>query len=254
MQFRMMKQSFKLILEWKPMLKINHLKVSYGGIKALNDISFEVPDGKIVTLIGANGAGKSTTLRTIVGLLKPDAGEILYDGRNLTGLPTNKIIGAGITLVPEGRRMFPDMTVLENLKIGAYLRKDKSEIQKDIDWIYTLFPRLKERHWQQAGTLSGGEQQMLAVGRALMSRPKLMMMDEPSLGLAPLIVQDIFSIIRKINSEGVTILLIEQNANMALRTADFAYVLETGKIRIQGTGTELLQNEEIRAAYLGTKK
>ncbi len=236
------------------MLKINHLKVSYGGIKALNDISFEVPDGKIVTLIGANGAGKSTTLRTIVGLLKPDAGEILYDGRNLTGLPTNKIIGAGITLVPEGRRMFPDMTVLENLKIGAYLRKDKSEIQKDIDWIYTLFPRLKERHWQQAGTLSGGEQQMLAVGRALMSRPKLMMMDEPSLGLAPLIVQDIFSIIRKINSEGVTILLIEQNANMALRTADFAYVLETGKIRIQGTGTELLQNEEIRAAYLGTKK
>ncbi len=236
------------------MLKINHLKVSYGGIKALNDISFEVPDGKIVTLIGANGAGKSTTLRTIVGLLKPDAGEIIYHDKNLTGLPTNKIIGSGITLVPEGRRMFPDMTVLENLKIGAYLRNDKSGIQKDIEWIYSLFPRLLERHWQPAGTLSGGEQQMLAVGRALMSRPKLMMMDEPSLGLAPLIVQDIFSIIRKINSKGVTILLIEQNANMALRTADYAYVLETGKIHTQGTGVELLQNEEIRAAYLGKKK
>ncbi len=236
------------------MLKVNHLKVSYGGIKALNDISFEVPDGKIVTLIGANGAGKSTTLRTIVGLVKSDSGEINYIGKNINGMPTNKIIAEGIALVPEGRRTFPDMTVLENLKIGAYLRNDKSGVQKDIEWVFSLFPRLKERHWQQAGTLSGGEQQMLVVGRALMSRPKLMMMDEPSLGLAPIIVQDIFAIIRKINSEGVTILLIEQNANMALRTADFAYVLETGHISMYGTGKELLENEKIRAAYLGKSK
>lgn len=236
------------------MLKINHLKVSYGGIKALNDISFEVPAGKIVTLIGANGAGKSTTLRSIIGLVKTDSGEILYNDTNIVGLPTNKIVGQGIALVPEGRRTFPDMTVLENLKIGAYLRTDKSQIQEDIDWIYSIFPRLKERHWQQAGTLSGGEQQMLAVGRALMSRPKLMMMDEPSLGLAPIVVQEIFSIIRKINQDGVTILLIEQNANMALRTADFGYVLATGHITMHGTGKELLENEEIRAAYLGKKK
>lgn len=236
------------------MLKVNHLKVSYGGIKALNDISFEVPDGKIVTLIGANGAGKSTTLRSIVGLVKSDSGEINYIGKNINGMPTNKIIAEGITLVPEGRRTFPDMTVLENLKIGAYLRNDKSGVQKDIEWVFSLFPRLQERHWQQAGTLSGGEQQMLVVGRALMSRPKLMMMDEPSLGLAPIIVQDIFAIIRRINSEGVTILLIEQNANMALRTADFAYVLETGHISMYGTGKELLENEKIRAAYLGKSK
>ena len=236
------------------MLKINHLKVSYGGIKALNDISFEVPAGKIVTLIGANGAGKSTTLRSIIGLVKSESGEILYNDKNICGIPTNKIVGEGIALVPEGRRTFPDMTVLENLKIGAYLRNDKPQILKDIEWVYSLFPRLKERHWQQAGTLSGGEQQMLAVGRALMSRPKLMMMDEPSLGLAPIIVQDIFAIIRKINSEGVTILLIEQNANMALRTADFGYVLETGHISMYGTGRELLDNEQIRAAYLGKSK
>ncbi len=236
------------------MLKINHLKVSYGGIKALNDISFEVPAGKIVTLIGANGAGKSTTLRSIIGLVKADSGEILYNDTNIVGLPTNKIVGEGIALVPEGRRTFPDMTVLENLKIGAYLRTDKTQIQEDIDWIYSIFPRLKERHWQQAGTLSGGEQQMLAVGRALMSRPKLMMMDEPSLGLAPIVVQEIFSIIRKINNDGVTILLIEQNANMALRTADFGYVLSTGHITMYGTGKELLENEEIKAAYLGKKK
>ena len=236
------------------MLKIDNLKVFYGGIRALNGISIEVPDGKIVTLIGANGAGKSTTLRTIIGVVKAASGSIMYEGNEILGVKTDKIVQSGIALVPEGRRTFPDMTVLENLKIGAYLRTDKEKILKDIEWVYELFPRLKERHWQQAGTLSGGEQQMLAVGRALMSRPKLMMMDEPSLGLAPIIVQDIFAIIREINKAGVTILLIEQNANMALRTADYAYVLETGNITMEGTGKELLENEKIREAYLGKKK
>ena len=233
------------------MLKIENLCVSYGGIKALRGISLEVPDGKIVTLIGANGAGKSTTLRTISGLVKADSGSITYDGQELLGKPINKILEAGIAQSPEGRRVFANLTVLENLKAGAYLRKDKDGIEKDIKWVYELFPRLEERNWQLAGTLSGGEQQMLAVGRALMSRPKLMMMDEPSLGLAPLIVRDIFQIIREINKQGVTILLIEQNANMALHTADRGYVMETGEIILEGAGRELLENPVIREAYLG---
>lgn len=239
---------------WLTMLKIKDLHVSYGGIKALRGIDLEVPDGKIVTLIGANGAGKSTTLRTISGLVKAESGSIEYDGQELVGKPINKILEAGIAQVPEGRRVFPDMTVLENLKIGAYLRKDKDEIEKDIKWCYELFPRLEERHWQLAGTLSGGEQQMLAVARGLMSRPKMMMLDEPSLGLAPLVVQDIFTIIKEINRQGVTILLVEQNANMALKTADLAYVLETGSITKSGTGAELLADESIKEAYLGKKK
>ena len=221
------------------MLKIENLQVHYGGIQALRGISLEVPDGRIVTLIGANGAGKSTTLRTITGLVKASGGSVQWDGQELLSKSIDKIISTGIAMSPEGRRVFPDMTVLENLKIGAYLRRDKAEIEKDIQWVYSLFPRLEERSWQLAGTLSGGEQQMLAVGRALMSRPKLMMLDEPSLGLAPLVVQDIFSIIREINRQGVTVLLVEQNANMALKIADLAYVLETGTITMSGTGAKL---------------
>ena len=236
------------------MLKIENLQVAYGGIQALRGISLEVPDGKIVTLIGANGAGKSTTLRTISGLVKASGGSITYDGKELLGMPINKILESGIAQVPEGRRVFANLTVLENLKAGAYLRKDKDGIQKDIKWVYELFPRLEERSWQLAGTLSGGEQQMLAVGRGLMSRPKVLMMDEPSLGLAPLVVQGIFDIIREINRQGVTILLIEQNANMALKTADLAYVLETGTITMTGTGAELLANESVKEAYLGKKR
>ena len=236
------------------MLKIENLHVAYGGINALRGISMEVPDGKIVTLIGANGAGKSTTLRTISGLVKASSGSILWNGEELLGKPIDKIISAGIAMSPEGRRVFADLTVLENLKIGAYLRKDKDGIEQDIQWVYELFPRLQERSWQLAGTLSGGEQQMLAVGRALMSRPKLMMLDEPSLGLAPLVVQDIFAIIREINHRGVTVLLIEQNANMALKIADLAYVMETGEITLSGTGAELLANEQVKEAYLGKKR
>ncbi|MBQ8418322.1 MAG: ABC transporter ATP-binding protein [Phascolarctobacterium sp.] len=236
------------------MLKVENLVVAYGGIEALKGISLEVPEGKIVTLIGANGAGKSTLLRSIIGLVKPGAGKISYEEKDITGLNSQKIVKTGITLVPEGRRVFPNLTVLENLKIGAYLRNDKEEIEKDIRWIYDLFPRLEERSWQMAGTLSGGEQQMLAVGRALMCRPKVLMMDEPSLGLAPLVIKDIFKIIQEINKRGMTILLIEQNANMALKIADIAYVLETGRITMTGTGKELLENPEIKAAYLGKKK
>ena len=239
---------------WLRMLKISDLHVNYGGINALRGISLEVPDGEIVTLIGANGAGKSTTLRTITGLVKAASGSVIWNDTELLGKPIDEIFKSGIAMVPEGRRVFSDLTVLENLRIGAYLRKDTEEIEKDIEWVYSLFPRLKERYWQYAGTLSGGEQQMLAVGRALMSRPKLMMMDEPSLGLAPLVVQDIFSIIKEINRQGVTILLIEQNANMALRIADRGYVLETGRISMTGTGMELLNDESVKAAYLGTKK
>ena len=236
------------------MLKIENLHVSYGGIHALRGVSLEVPDGKIVTLIGANGAGKSTTLRTVTGLVKAESGSVQWNGEELLGRPIDRIIGAGIAMSPEGRRVFSDLTVVENLKIGAYLRRDKGEIEKDLQWVYDLFPRLKERSWQAAGTLSGGEQQMLAVGRALMSRPKLLLMDEPSLGLAPLVVQDIFAIIREINRQGVTILLIEQNANMALKIADLAYVLETGSITLSGTGAELLANEKVKEAYLGKHK
>ncbi len=235
-------------------LQIKDLVVSYGGIEAVKGISFDVPKGDIVTLIGANGAGKSTVLKTISGVVKPKSASITFEGTEISGKTPDFIVSKGVTLVPEGRRVFPNLTVLENLKIGAYLRKDKKEIQKDTEHVYELFPRLKERSWQLAGTLSGGEQQMLAVGRALMSAPKLIMMDEPSLGLAPLVVQDIFSIIRQINSEGITVLLIEQNANMALKIADKAYVMETGRITMEGTGAELLADETIKEAYLGKTK
>jgi len=231
------------------MITIEDLRVNYGGIEAVKGITFDVPEKEIVTLIGANGAGKSTTLRTISGLIKPAGGSIRFYNDDITGLSPDKIVARGITLVPEGRKVFPDLSVLENLKVGSYLRKDN--LQKDIDWVYELFPRLKERSWQAAGTLSGGEQQMLAVGRALMSRPKLMMMDEPSLGLAPLIVKGIFEIIKEINRQGVTILLVEQNANMALHTANTAYVLETGRLTMKGAGKELLNNDAIKKAYLG---
>ena len=232
------------------MLKIDGLKVSYGGIEAVKGITFEVPERKIVTLIGANGAGKSTTLRTIAGLVKPAKGRIHLQGEDITGLSPDRIVAKGVTLVPEGRHVFPDLTVLENLKIGAYLRKD--DLTQDLNWVYELFPRLKERSWQAAGTLSGGEQPMLAVGRALMSRPKIIMMDEPSLGLAPIVVKGIFDIIKEINRMGVTVLLIEQNANMALRIADIGYVLETGNITMTGPGQQLLNDPAIKAAYLGT--
>ena len=235
-------------------LEIKDLHVSYGGIRALKGVDLTVEEGQIVTLIGANGAGKSTTLRAISGLQKPQSGSILYGGEELVGLPAKEIVRRGIIHVPEGRRVFPDMTVAENLKIGAFLRTDKGGIADDMDYVHSLFPRLKERSWQLAGTLSGGEQQMLAVGRALMSRPKVLMMDEPSLGLAPLIVKDIFSIIRRVNVDGITVLLIEQNANAALRVADYGYVLETGTIALTGTGEELLRNESVREAYLGKKK
>ena len=234
------------------MLKVTDLTVHYGGIEALKGISFEVNQGQIVTLIGANGAGKSTTLRAISGLVRPSSGSINFMGRDITALNSQKIVAEGIAMVPEGRRVFANLTVKENLKIGAYLRKDRDEIEEGIKDIYRRFPRLKEREWQLAGTLSGGEQQMLAVGRAMMAKPKLMMMDEPSLGLAPLVVKDIFSIIRDLKSEGITILLIEQNANAALRCADVGFVLETGSITMTGSGQELLTNEDVKAAYLGS--
>ena len=232
------------------LLKVKDLKVNYGGIEAVKGISFDVEEGSIVTLIGANGAGKSSTLRSIAGLVRPAGGKIVFRGDDITGYDTNVIVRKGITLVPEGRRIFPDLTVQENLRVGAYLRSD--DISGDIQWVFDLFPRLRERSWQAGGTLSGGEQQMLAVARALMSKPKLIMMDEPSLGLAPLVVRGIFDIIREINAQGVTVLLIEQNANMALKTADYAYVLETGRIGLSGTGKELLTNDDVRKAYLGS--
>lgn len=233
------------------MLKVEGLNVYYGSIHAIKGVSFEVNQGEIVTMIGANGAGKSTTLRTISGLVKAKSGSITYNNEQLLGKPINAILAAGIAQVPEGRRVFPDMTVLENLKIGAYLRKDKEEIEKDIEWVYELFPRLKERNWQLAGTLSGGEQQMLAMGRALMSKPKLLMLDEPSMGLAPILVEQIFDIIRELHAAGTTILLVEQNAQAALSVADRAYVLETGKISLTGTGAELMASDAVRKAYLG---
>ncbi|MBR4292045.1 MAG: ABC transporter ATP-binding protein [Clostridia bacterium] len=232
------------------MLSIKDLKINYGGIEAVKGISFDVTRGSIVTLVGANGAGKSSTLRAISGLIKPKEGSITFEGEDITAGDTTSIVKKGITLVPEGRRIFPDLTVYENLMVGAYIRK--GDVSEDIEWVYSLFPRLKERSWQAGGTLSGGEQQMLAVGRALMSRPKIMMMDEPSLGLAPLIVRDIFSIIEEVNKQGVTILLIEQNANMALKTAHMGHVMETGRITLSGPGEELLNNDAVKAAYLGT--
>lgn len=234
------------------MLEIKNLHVNYGGISAVKGIDISVPEKSIVTLIGANGAGKSTTLRTIAGLVKPKSGEITFQDENIIGKDTIDIVAKGITLVPEGRRVFANLTVLENLKIGAYLQK--SSIEEGIKEVYDLFPRLKERSWQLAGTLSGGEQQMLAVGRALMAKPKLIMMDEPSLGLAPLIVNGIFEIIKEINKLGTTILLIEQNANKALKVADYGYVLETGTITMQGKGLDLLQDEKVKDAYLGSSK
>ena len=230
-------------------LEIRNLVVSYGGIEAVKGIDMDIEQGKIVTLIGANGAGKSTTMKTIAGLVKPKQASITFDGKNIVGLPPDQIVAMGITMVPEGRRVFPNLTVKENLRIGGYLRKDN--LSKDLDYVYSLFPRLKEREWQLAGTLSGGEQQMLAVGRAMMMRPKLMMMDEPSLGLAPLVIRDIFKIIQTLHDEGITILLVEQNANAALRIADSAYVLETGSITMHGTGRELLDNPQVKEAYLG---
>ena len=233
-------------------LKVTDLNVAYGGIKAVKGISFEVPKGEIVTLIGANGAGKSSTLRSIVGLVKPASGSVMLNGEEIAGKAPEQIVSKGITLVPEGRRVFADLTVLENLKVGAYLRNDS--LDEDIAWCYDLFPRLKERHWQLAGTLSGGEQQMLAVARALMSRPEIIMMDEPSLGLAPVVVKGVFDIIKEINRQGKTVLLVEQNANMALRVAHHGYVMEVGNITLHGTGHDLAENEDVKAAYLGKKK
>lgn len=234
------------------MLQISDLSVSYGGIHALKSISIEVPDEKIVTLIGANGAGKSTTLRSISKLVKAQSGKMCYNGQDITSINAKQTVEQGIIMVPEGRHIFPDMTVLDNLKIGAYLRKD-NQVKRDIDYMHELFPILKERGHQLAGTLSGGEQQMLAVSRALMSKPKLLMMDEPSLGLAPLIIRDIFAIIQRVNQEEkLPVLLIEQNANFALKVADYAYVLETGSIQLEGTGEELLSNEKVKELYLGT--
>lgn len=233
-------------------LEIKDLRVSYGGIEAVKGISFDVPEGKILTLIGANGAGKSTTLKTISGLIKPKSASILYNGVEISGKSPDKIVKSGIVLVPEGRCIFPNLTVKENLRIGAYLRKDS--LEDDFNYVYNLFPRLKERSWQLAGTLSGGEQQMVAVGRALMSKPKVIMMDEPSLGLAPIVVRGIFDIIKEINRNGVTVLLNEQNANMALKIADLAFIMETGSITMTGSGQELLENEMVKEAYLGKKK
>ena len=234
------------------LLYIKDLKVSYGGIEAIKGISLNVEKGEIVTLIGANGAGKSTTLRAISGLVPLREGTITYDGQVISGQSPQKIVSEGIGMVPEGRRVFPNLTVIENLKIGAYLRKD--DITPDIEHVYQLFPRLRERSWQPAGTLSGGEQQMLAVGRAMMMRPKLLMMDEPSLGLAPLVIRDIFKIIQTRHEEGITILLVEQNANAALRIADSAYVLETGRITMHGTGKQLLDDPQVKEAYLGKSR
>jgi len=233
------------------MLKIEDLHVHYGGIHALKGVSLEAPQGQIVTLIGANGAGKSSTLRAIAGLIKNKKGSITYNGRDIGHLNPVEIVKSGIVMSPEGRRIFPHLSVYENLMLGAYSRSDQAGIAKDLDWVFELFPRLKERRDQKGGTLSGGEQQMLAVGRALMSAPELMMLDEPSLGLAPLLVRDVFEIIRVINSKGMTVLLVEQNANAALKVAHHAYVLETGSIVLSGTGAELAADRRVREAYLG---
>lgn len=233
------------------MLEVNDIDVYYGAIYALKNLSITVEKGSIVTLIGANGAGKTTTLKTISGLIKPKSGYINFKDTDITKIPPEKIVGMGISQVPEGRRVFASMSVMENLEMGAYLRKDKRGIEDDLENIFTRFPRLKERRKQLAGTLSGGEQQMLAIGRALMARPELMLMDEPSMGLAPLLVKEIFEIIKDINSKGTTILLVEQNAKMALSIANKAYVIETGEIVLSGSAQELLNSDEVKKAYLG---
>ena len=233
------------------MLNVKNIDVYYGAIHAIKDISIEVPKGEIVTLVGSNGAGKSTTLRTISGLMKPKNGSIVFEDKNIVGVPAHKIVGLGLCQVPEGRHVFANMTVLENLELGAYLRSDKDGIAKDMEDVFKKFPRLLERKTQISGTLSGGEQQMLAMGRALMSRPRLLLLDEPSMGLAPLLVKEIFNIIKEINESGTTVLLVEQNANMALSIADKAYVLETGRIALAGTAQELASSEAVRKAYLG---
>lgn len=233
------------------MLEVTDLCVNYGGIKALKGISFSVEEGQICTLIGANGAGKSTALRAISGLVPVKSGSIRFKDQEIAGLDTQRVVERGVVLVPEGRRVFDNLTVLENLKIGAYLRKDSAEIARDIEYVYSLFPRLKERHWQSAGTLSGGEQQMLAMGRALMSSPKIILMDEPSMGLSPLFVGEVFKIIEEIKKSGTTVLLVEQNAKKALEVADRAYVLETGKIVLSGNAKDLMNDEAVKKAYLG---
>ena len=233
------------------MLAIRDLHVYYGGIHALQGIDIDVPDGKIISLIGANGAGKSTTLKSIMGLVPKSQGHVYWDNVDITSMKTKDIVKEGIILCPEGRRIFPDLTVDENIAAGAYLRKDKDQIAKDREWVYDLFPRIKERTWQLGATLSGGEQQMLAVARSLMSKPKLLMLDEPSLGLAPLVIKDIFAIIQKIKAEGVNILLIEQNAKAALEISDYAYVMETGVITMAGPGKALMNDPRVQQAYLG---
>ena len=233
------------------MLKVENLKVNYGVIEAVKGIDFEVNDGEIVALIGANGAGKTTTMHTISGLLKPSSGRILLNDEDISRLPAHKIVRMGVAQCPEGRRVFAQQTIMENLELGAYVRNDKEEIKEDLERVFELFPRLQERKDQLAGTLSGGEQQMLAMGRALMAKPKIMLLDEPSMGLSPLLVKEIFSIIKEINKNGTSILLVEQNAKMALSIANEAYVIETGKIVMSGTGEQLLNSEDIKKAYLG---
>lgn len=233
------------------MLEVKNLCVSYGAIKALHGISFEVNQGEIITLIGSNGAGKTTTLHSISNIIKKQSGTILFDGEDITNLAADKIVAKNLIQVPEGRRVFANLSVLENLQLGAYLRKNKTGINKDIEHVFSLFPRLKERIKQAAGTLSGGEQQMLAMGRALMSRPKLLLLDEPSMGLAPILVDEIFEIIKRINADGTTILLVEQNAFKALSIADRAYVLETGEIKKSGNAADLLNDDSVKNAYLG---
>lgn len=233
------------------MLELTDINVYYGAIHALKGISLKVNEGEIVTLIGSNGAGKTTTLKTISGVLKPKTGRVIFEGKELTKESASKVVGLGISHVPEGRRVFAKMSVMENLEMGAYLRKDKAEIKKDYENVFEIFPRLLERKNQMAGTLSGGEQQMLAIGRALMARPKLLILDEPSMGLAPLVVKQIFSVIRDINEKGTTILLVEQNASMALQIADRAYVIQNGCIEMEGKAQELLNDDSVRSAYLG---
>ncbi|MFZ5825258.1 MAG: ABC transporter ATP-binding protein [Bacillota bacterium] len=233
------------------MLRLKNVSASYGRIRALHNLTLEVPEGKIVALLGANGAGKTSTLRVITGLLQPTEGTVELAGRDLTRMATEEIVPLGVSMSPEGRQVFTHLTVAENLKLGSYTRKDAAGVKRDMDWVLSLFPRLKERFSQVGGTLSGGEQQMLAIGRALMARPKLLLLDEPSLGLAPLIVREIFEIVKQVNREGMSVLLVEQNANLALRTAHYAYILETGRLVMEGPAEDVRQNPEVKKIYLG---